>query len=73
MDFAQQRELEAPDELVHAFEADPSFAAAFEALTPGRRRAYVLHFAGAKQAATRAARIAKQEPRIRAGKGLNDR
>lgn len=73
VDFAQRRELVYPDELVDAFEADPGFAAAFEGLTPGRQRAYVLHFAGAKQAATRATRIAKYETRIRAGKGLNDR
>ena len=46
---------------------------AFEALTPGRRRSWVLHFGTAKQAATRAARIEKAAPKILAGKGFNDR
>ena len=47
--------------------------AAFEALTPGRRREYNLHLSAAKQAATRAARIEKVAPQILAGQGLRDR
>ena len=47
-------------------------AAAFAALTPGRRRAYLLHFGGARQSATRARRIAACVPAILAGKGLQD-
>ncbi len=50
----------------------PSLKAAFEALTPGRQRGYLLHFSSAKQPATRAARIEKCAPAIYAGKGLND-
>jgi uncharacterized protein YdeI (YjbR/CyaY-like superfamily) len=52
---------------------DPEFKEAFQALTPGRQRAYTIHFAGAKQAATRESRIAKHEKRILAGKGMLDR
>jgi len=51
---------------------DPELAEAFHALTPGRRKGYLLHFGGAKQPATRMARIARHAPRILAGLGLND-
>ena len=53
-------------------DADPALRAAFEALTPGRQRAYLLRFAAAKQAKTRQARIDKFAPLILAGKGLDD-
>lgn len=62
-----------PPELTDRLDADPALRIAFEALSPGRRRAYVLHFAQPKQAATRAARIEKWAPEIRRGKGMNDR
>ena len=60
-------------ELQDALDADPAFRAAFEGLTPGRRRAYNLHFADAKQSSTRAARVARYRPKILDGKGLQDR
>jgi uncharacterized protein YdeI (YjbR/CyaY-like superfamily) len=60
------------EELQARFEASAELKAAFEALTPGRQRAYLLHFAGAKQAKTREARIDKCAPQILAGKGLDD-
>jgi uncharacterized protein YdeI (YjbR/CyaY-like superfamily) len=50
----------------------PELAEAFHALTPGRRKGYLLHFAGAKRSATRAARVKKHEPRILKGLGLDD-
>ncbi len=50
----------------------PALKVAFEALTPGRQRAYLLFFAAPKQAKTREARIEKCMPQILAGKGLND-
>ncbi|MEO6850536.1 MAG: YdeI family protein [Mucilaginibacter sp.] len=50
----------------------PSLKAAFEALTPGRQRGYLLHFSQAKQSKTREARIEKYIPQILAGKGLDD-
>ena len=73
VDFKARRALEYPQELRDAFDDDPSLKAAFEALTPGRQRGYVLHVSAAKKAATRVSRIEKCAPRIRAGKGLNDR
>jgi uncharacterized protein YdeI (YjbR/CyaY-like superfamily) len=51
---------------------DVALAEAFHALTPGRQKAYLLYFAGAKQSATRAARVEKHAPRILRGLGLDD-
>lgn len=51
---------------------NPDIAEAFEALTPGRRRGYLLHIAGAAQAATRLRRIESAVPKILAGKGMQD-
>jgi uncharacterized protein YdeI (YjbR/CyaY-like superfamily) len=64
--------FEMPEELTEAFRDDASLKKAFEALTPGRQRGYLLHFNQAKQSATRRARIAKCEAGIRLGKGLHD-
>lgn len=66
-------DLAYPDELTERLRADPDLAEAFEALTPGRRRGWVLHFGSARQSATRAARIDRAAPRILAGKGMQDR
>lgn len=60
-------------ELAARLDADPTLAAAFDALTPGRRREYDLYVSGAKQPATRAARVERCVERILAGKGLRDR
>jgi len=60
-------------ELQERLDADPELKAAFEALTPGRRRYYNIHIGEAKQPATRAARVEKCVPKILAGKGLQDR
>jgi uncharacterized protein YdeI (YjbR/CyaY-like superfamily) len=72
VEFKKTEEFDIPEELVDQFDADPDFRAAFEALTPGRQRGYLLHFAGAKQAKTRVARIEKYRAQILAGKGLHD-
>lgn len=61
-----------PDELVEMLAADPSLAEAWAALTPGRRRSWLLHFNAAKQSPTRTARVARAVPRILAGAGRND-
>jgi uncharacterized protein YdeI (YjbR/CyaY-like superfamily) len=66
-------DLEWPEELVARLDDDPELREAFEALTPGRRRGYVLHISQAKQSETRAARIEKWAPRILEGKGMHDR
>jgi len=73
VDFKAKRELELPEELTQMLKKDRKLAKAFAALTPGRQRAYVLHFTGAKQSQTRTARIEKCIPKILAGQGLNDR
>ncbi len=61
------------DELHRRLDDDPTLKAAFEALTPGRQREYHLYFSGAKQAATREARVEKYAAKILAGKGFRDR
>jgi len=62
-----------PEELQARFDEMPDLKTAFDALTPGRRRAYVLHFAAPKKASTRTSRIERCVPRILEGKGLNER
>jgi len=61
-----------PPELVIRFDEDPLLKLAFETLTPGRQRGYLLFFNGAKQTTTRANRIDKYVPLIMQGKGMND-
>lgn len=73
VDFREKRELEYPDEFKNKLAELPELKEAFERLTPGRQRGYVLHFSGAKQSATRTSRIEKCIPGIMEGKGLNDR
>jgi uncharacterized protein YdeI (YjbR/CyaY-like superfamily) len=62
-----------PDELARLLATEPELQAAFDALTPGRRRSHILHIAGAKQAATRAQRVTRSVPVILAGRGHNER
>jgi uncharacterized protein YdeI (YjbR/CyaY-like superfamily) len=61
-----------PEEFRKQLDADAGLKAAFEALTPGRQRGYLLYFSQAKQAKTRESRIEKYIPHIRSGKGLDD-
>jgi len=65
-------QFDVPKEFQERLDDDPQLAEAFHALTPGRQKAYVLHFGGAKLSATRAARVAKHAPRILKGLGLDD-
>lgn len=62
-----------PDELQARLDAAPDLKVAFEALTPGRRKSYILHVSRAKQAKTRAARVERCIPMIFAGHGFNER
>lgn len=62
-----------PEELASKFKEEPNLKAAFEALTPGRQRGYILHFSQPKQAKTRVSRIEKCIPKIMEGKGFHDR
>lgn len=65
-------DVEWVEELQQRLREDAQFRAAFDGLTPGRRRAYNLHFASAKQSSTRERRIDKYVPKILAGQGLQD-
>jgi uncharacterized protein YdeI (YjbR/CyaY-like superfamily) len=65
-------QFDVPEEFQRRLDDDVDLAKAFRALTPGRQRGYLLHFAAAKQATTRAARVAKHAPRILRGLGLDD-
>ncbi len=61
-----------PEELQNKFDEIPALKTAFDALTPGRKRAYILHFSAPKQSKTRVSRIEKCMEKILDGKGLND-
>ena len=61
-----------PAELQTYMQVHPDFAQAFEALTPGRRRGYLLHFSGAAQSTTRLRRIETSRPKVMAGKGMQE-
>ena len=61
-----------PEELAQTFEEDPVLRAAFEALTPGRQRGYILYFSSPKQSKTRLARIEKSTENILNGMGMHD-
>ena len=65
-------EFTVADEFQTRLDRSAQLKAAFDALTPGRQRAYLLHFSAPKQSKTRAARVEKCIPRILDGKGLND-
>ncbi|MDX2055655.1 MAG: YdeI/OmpD-associated family protein [Polyangiaceae bacterium] len=73
VEFKAKEELTLPAELTDILKKNGKLAKAFNALTPGRKRAYVMHFTGAKQSQTRTARIEKCIPKILAGLGMNDR
>ncbi|MGH9418589.1 MAG: YdeI/OmpD-associated family protein [Thermoanaerobaculia bacterium] len=62
-----------PPELAERFRKDARLKRAFDALTPGRQRSYLYHFGGAKQSATRVARIDKAVPAILEGRGFLER
>ena len=72
VNFKETAAFTMPEEFQTRLDADAALKKAFDALTPGRQRAYLLHFAEAKQAKTRAARVEKCAPKILYGKGLND-
>ncbi|MET0319938.1 MAG: YdeI/OmpD-associated family protein [Duganella sp.] len=66
-------QFDVPEEFQRRLDDTPALKAAFDALTPGRQRAWLLHFAGAKQSSTRAARVDQASAAIMAGKGPRDR
>ena len=68
-----EREVDMPEELAEALDADPDLAEAFSALTPGRQQSYMFNLNQTKQSATRVARIEKFREKIIAGKGAMER
>jgi uncharacterized protein YdeI (YjbR/CyaY-like superfamily) len=72
VNFKKNTEFIIPEELQNKFDENPSLKPAFEALTPGRQRAYILHFSQPKQSKTRQSRVEKSIQQILDGKGLND-
>lgn len=72
IEYKQTEDFEIVPEFQARLRATPSLKQAFEALTPGRQRGYLLFFASAKQSATREARIEKYVRAIYNAKGLND-
>ncbi|THV57186.1 hypothetical protein EZV76_15595 [Flagellimonas alvinocaridis] len=66
-------EFDMPEELQTKLDTDTEFKTAFEALTPGRQRGYMLYFSQPKQSKTRISRIEKSFPKILDGKGYNER
>lgn len=65
-------DFKVPEEFQNKLDQNPALKKAFEALTPGRQRGYLFHFAGAKQSQTRESRIGKWLPQILKGKGMDD-
>jgi uncharacterized protein YdeI (YjbR/CyaY-like superfamily) len=65
-------EFKVPEEFQMKLNELPGLKKAFASITPGRQRAYLLHFSGAKQSKTRESRVEKWIPHILKGKGLDD-
>ena len=72
VNYKKATEFNIPEEFINKLEGVPGLQDAFEALTPGRQRAYLLYFSAPKQSKTRAARVEKYMQQILNGKGLND-
>jgi uncharacterized protein YdeI (YjbR/CyaY-like superfamily) len=70
--FKEAKEFKMPEEFRRKLDTMPKLKKAFESLTPGRQKGYLLYFGGAKQAKTRESRIEKYVPQILAGKGVDD-
>lgn len=70
--YKQTSEFKVPAEFQQELAQSPALKHAFDALTPGRQRGYLLHFSAPKQSKTRTARVAKCRPQILGGRGLND-
>jgi uncharacterized protein YdeI (YjbR/CyaY-like superfamily) len=70
--YKKTSEFKIPEELQNKLDDTPALRKAFDALTPGRQRAYIFYFSQPKQSKTRAARVEKSTHQILNGKGLND-
>ncbi len=72
VEFKETSAYTVPEELQAKFDEMPTLKTAFESLTPGRQRAYLFYFSGAKQSKTRSSRVEKYMQKILDGKGLKD-
>ena len=72
VEFKKAEEFAVSDEFQYKLDRIPALKTAFEALTPGRQRGYLLYFSQARQSKTREARVEKYMPQILNGKGLDD-
>jgi uncharacterized protein YdeI (YjbR/CyaY-like superfamily) len=72
VDFKETADFTIPEEFQNKLDEIPAFKTAFNALTPGRQRAYILYFSAPKQSKTRESRVEKCMQQILSGKGLND-
>ena len=72
VELKKTEEFPIPEEFQSKLDKIPALKAAFEALTPGRQRAYIFHFSKPKQSKTREARVEQYILQILNGKGLND-
>ena len=70
--YKRTTEFSMPEEFQNKLDEDPALQAAFESLTPGRQRGYLLYFSSPKQSKTRTARVEKYRQQILEGRGLND-
>jgi uncharacterized protein YdeI (YjbR/CyaY-like superfamily) len=73
VDFKKTEDFNIPEEFQEKLDQNPELKAAFQSLTPGRQRGYLLYFSKPKQSKTRASRVEKYTRQILQGKGLNDR
>ena len=73
VELKKTKDYEVPEEFQQALDENAEFREAFEALTPGRQRGYLLYFSAPKQSKTRLSRIEKYWDQILQGKGLNDK
>ena len=72
VNYKKTSEFKVPEEFKNKLDKIPALKTAFNALTPGRQRGYLLYFSAPKQAKTRESRVEKWMPQILNGKGLND-
>ena len=72
VDLKKTKEFIIPEEFKKKLDKIPALKTAFDALTPGRQRAYILYFSAPKQSKTRESRVDKYMQHILNGKGLND-
>ena len=73
VDYKKTADYTIPEEFQNKLDEDSALKTAFEALTPGRQRGYILYFSAAKQSKTRASRVEKYTQKILDGKGFDDR